>query len=330
MVPPLALLLALLHPCHGEGGTGDWDYHSQYRLPVPRAQDQVPHAQVPHGQDLVPYVQDQVPLAQDRMDPGSGIDAALLRQVLEDPVLLQAVDPNVLQMVLVQAATANLLTIPHKLSPTTTTSRPTTPSTPPPRPAPPPLNPQPLLPPQSLSVSSSVVAQLPHSLEELQVDLPNLDPVEAGGGRPPRRSPPAPATQLVTRPQLDTASLAQALRDHPDIAAELATRLQREPGLAADLGLVAPVPATTTRPPPACPRHSPGGPCGPGLAYSPLSRACEFPDTLMEAGCNPEGEVQALSAFHPAPAITGFGACPQDPRDPHLTQAQVATWLTPR
>ena len=98
MVPPLVVLLPLLHLCHGEGGTGDWDYHSQYRLPVPRAQDQAPRAQ------------DQVPRAQDRMDPGSGIDAALLRQVLEDPVLLQAVDPNVLQMVLVQAATANLLT----------------------------------------------------------------------------------------------------------------------------------------------------------------------------------------------------------------------------
>ena len=50
--------------------------------------------------------------AEDRIDDGpddlAGLDPALLQAVLADPVLLQAVDPHVLQAVLVQAATANL------------------------------------------------------------------------------------------------------------------------------------------------------------------------------------------------------------------------------
>ena len=33
-----------------------------------------------------------------------------------------------------------------------------------------------------------------------------------------------------------------------------------------------------------------GIPCDPGLAYSPLTGSCEWPDTLIETGCNPEGE----------------------------------------
>ena len=267
------LLLFLLGwpPCQGEGGAGDWDFHSQYQPQAPPA-----------------------PVAQDRVDPGGPppqIDAALLRQVLEDPVLLQAVDPNVLQMVLVQAATANLLTIPAKLPSTTTT---------PPPPPPPPLNPKPLLPRQSPpTVSSSTVEDLPHRLDQIQVDLPNLEPAEGQqlSLRPPRRSPSlsAPANQQVVAgigSKLDTASLAQALRDHPDIAAELAVRLQMEPDLAAELGLLS---SLTDRrppvPPPSCPQITPeGAACSPGLAYSSISRACEWPDTLMENGCNPEGE----------------------------------------
>ena len=50
--------------------------------------------------------------AEDRIDDDTGglssLDPALLQAVLADPVLLQAVDPHVLQAVLVQAATANL------------------------------------------------------------------------------------------------------------------------------------------------------------------------------------------------------------------------------
>ena len=37
-----------------------------------------------------------------------------------------------------------------------------------------------------------------------------------------------------------------------------------------------------------------GLPCDPGLAFSPLTGSCEWPDTLVETGCNPElvtGEV---------------------------------------
>ena len=33
-----------------------------------------------------------------------------------------------------------------------------------------------------------------------------------------------------------------------------------------------------------------GLPCDPGLAYNTLSRSCEWPDTLLDAGCNPERE----------------------------------------
>ena len=33
-----------------------------------------------------------------------------------------------------------------------------------------------------------------------------------------------------------------------------------------------------------------GIPCDPGLAYSPLTGSCEWPDTLIETGCNPEGD----------------------------------------
>ena len=45
------------------------------------------------------------------MDPGSpNLDPGLLQAVLADPVLLQAVDPNVLQAVLVSAAAINLET----------------------------------------------------------------------------------------------------------------------------------------------------------------------------------------------------------------------------
>ena len=255
----------------GEGGAGDWDFHSQYQPPA---------------------YQEQVQVAQDRVDQGPPqIDAALLRQVLEDPVLLQAVDPNVLQMVLVQAATANLLTIPAKLPSTTTTPSP--PPPPPPPPPPQPLNPKPLLPHHTQTVSSSIVEDLPHSLDQIQVDLPNLEPTNADGQlslRPPRRTPsaPAPAQQVANiGSKLDTASLAQALRDHPDIAAELAVRLQMEPDLAAELGLLNPL---RGQPASSCPEHTPeGAACSPGLAYSSITRACEWPDTLMENGCNPEG-----------------------------------------
>ena len=50
--------------------------------------------------------------AEDRIDDDdpdlASLDPALLQAVLADPVLLRAVDPHVLQAVLVQAATANL------------------------------------------------------------------------------------------------------------------------------------------------------------------------------------------------------------------------------
>ena len=330
----------------GEGGSDPWDYRTphyppglavatDYRSPVMAQERMDPGSSV----------------AQDRMDPGlPEIDAALLRQVLEDPALLAAVDPQVLQRVLVQAATANLLTLPGGLPSTTSTT--TRPPPPPPRRDPQPFNPQPLLPPRSLVISSSNVENLPHRLDQIQVDLPNLEvePELAFQTRPPRRTasqPVAPTQSLEYRePQfsLDSGSLAQALRDHPDIATELARRLAGEPGLAAELGLGPTVRQTTqlslatpvrqtTQAPPQCPERTPDGSrCGPGLAYSHLSRACEWPDTLMDEGCNPEGNTPLLLR-HPSPVfavITGFGPCPQDPRDPHLTDSQVASWPRPK
>ena len=58
----------------------------------------------------------------------------------------------------------------------------------------------------------------------------------------------------------------------------------------------------TTTPHPVTTSHTPhvadtcplvthlGEPCDPGLAYNTLSRTCEWPDSLLEAGCNPESE----------------------------------------
>ena len=48
-------------------------------------------------------------VAQDRIDEDSDLNPALLQAILSDPVLLQAVDPQVLQVVLVNAAAANLV-----------------------------------------------------------------------------------------------------------------------------------------------------------------------------------------------------------------------------
>ena len=35
-----------------------------------------------------------------------------------------------------------------------------------------------------------------------------------------------------------------------------------------------------------------GIPCDPGLAFSPLTGSCEWPDRLIETGCNPEGKAR--------------------------------------
>ena len=56
--------------------------------------------------------------------------------------------------------------------------------------------------------------------------------------------------------------------------------------------------------------------CGPGLAINPLTGSCEWADTLIAKGCNPE-------------LITGFGPCPQNKSDPHLNPTQVLSWPYP-
>ena len=79
-----------------------------------------------------------------------------------------------------------------------------------------------------------------------------------------------------------------------------------------------------------------GLPCDPGLAYNTLSRSCEWPDTLLDAGCNPERECcmvwlsRVSAAVTMCAVITGFGPCPQDPADPHLNSAQLQTWPYPK
>jgi len=60
-----------------------------------------------------------------------------------------------------------------------------------------------------------------------------------------------------------------------------------------------------------------GLPCDPGLAFSPLTGSCEWPDTLIETGCNPE-------------VVTGFGPCPQHIEDPGLNPAQIYGWPYPK
>ena len=44
-----------------------------------------------------------------------------------------------------------------------------------------------------------------------------------------------------------------------------------------------------------------GLPCDPGLAYNTLSRSCEWPDTLLDAGCNPERECCMVIGYPECP-----------------------------
>ena len=68
--------------------------------------------------------------------------------------------------------------------------------------------------------------------------------------------------------------------------------------------------------------------CNPGLAFSPLTGSCEWPDVLIEFGCNPEGGL-IYPDLTPL-VVTGFGPCPQNAADPRLTPAQIASWPQPK
>ena len=181
--------------------------------------------------------------ADDRIDEEdiSSIDPALLQAVLADPILLQAVDPHVLQAVLVQAATANLqleldtarqssTAPPPTIHTTSTTPHPVkhTSTLPPPSPAP-------------LDVQDIHFPDpQPATSEHIQVSLPQIDIVQ---DRFQTRFGPEQINRLIVPP----------LVPHPTPA---------------DCHVAS---------------------CDPGLAYNPLTRSCEWPDTLLDTGCNPEG-----------------------------------------
>ena len=83
------------------------------------------------------------------------------------------------------------------------------------------------------------------------------------------------------------------LKKNPDIVEELFQQLRSDPGTET-LGKL-------ELPPKAAPPIAPLGvcslltangiPCDPGLAYSPVTGSCEWPDNLIEHGCNPEGRL---------------------------------------
>ena len=87
--------------------------------------------------------------------------------------------------------------------------------------------------------------------------------------------------------------LLEMLQENPNIVQELLQQLQADPGSAESLGKLQ-LPARQVLPalppPGVCSLVTANGiPCDPGLAYSPLTGSCEWPDNLIEHGCNPEG-----------------------------------------
>ena len=185
--------------------------------------------------------------AEDRIDEDniSSIDPALLQAVLADPILLQAVDPHVLQAVLVQAATANLQL---ELD----TARHTT------------VKPIPATPPPTRHTSTTPI------------------PVKLTSTHPPPTQPP-PEIPDVHFPDPKSATSEHIEISLPQIEVDQ-YRFQTRFGPEQINKLIVPplVPHPT-------PNDCQTASCNPGLAYNPLTRSCEWPDTLMDTGCNPEG-----------------------------------------
>jgi len=177
-------------------------------------------------------------------------------------------------------------------------------------------DPLPASPEEPTDPSTERVSEFPSRQMPRQANLPEPTPAVPG-------KPITVASQETIVPD----EMAKLLQRNPNIAQELARKIQAEPRLAETLGLSAfmthenqilpqspPFPAA---PPGACSLVSHNGhPCDPGLAYSPATATCEWPDTLIDHGCNPE-------------VVTGFGPCPQDANDPRLTPAQIASWPQP-
>ena len=79
------------------------------------------------------------------------------------------------------------------------------------------------------------------------------------------------------------------LRDNPNILQQL-SKLELEPALEKQSLVLPPVLPPGPQPGVCSLVTANGLPCDPGLAFSPLTGSCEWPDTLIETGCNPEGE----------------------------------------
>ena len=100
--------------------------------------------------------------------------------------------------------------------------------------------------------------------------------------------------------KLNEENVLRYLRDNPDILQQF-SKLQLGPGSAPDKET--PVQSERLEILPSVIPPGPGAgvcslvtangiPCDPGLAFSPLTGSCEWPDRLIETGCNPEGEAR--------------------------------------
>ena len=211
--------------------------------------------------------------ASDRIDEDdiTSIDPALLQAVLADPVLLQAVDPHVLQAVLVQAATANLQ-LELDSSSAQKKKLPSFPATPSP---------------VNISIHPAQHNTVPHQEHHQEPQHHPHDHHEQLDIVLPQST-----DQFQTR--FGPEEIAQ-LNHHPHPPPQHPTQPPHPPP-------APPAPAPTAPPAPA-PTAPPlylsdcsvithlGEECDPGLAYNSLTRTCEWPDTLLESGCNPEGEI---------------------------------------
>jgi len=169
----------------------------------------------------------------------------------------------------------------------------------------------------------------------VQVELPNLPNPQQF-----ERQVENPVQSKSTLPLGFTSQeLLKTLQENPAVARQLAEQMQTDPSIAKSLGLtfgqpaqpklsanlvLPPQPSARQVLPPPGPQAGVcslitrnGIPCDPGLAFNPSTGSCEWPDMLIEAGCNPE-------------VVTGFGPCPQDATDPHLNPSQILSWPYPK
>ena len=115
---------------------------------------------------------------------------------------------------------------------------------------------------------------------------------------PVRKFPPKQSSKTVDQEIIDT------LKNNPHIVQELFQQLKEDPAMQEIFQQqktnsvikthekleLAPQAAPPIGPLGVCSLLTANGiPCDPGLAYSPVTGSCEWPDNLIEHGCNPEG-----------------------------------------